>query len=349
MTQAVAPRRSIGIKVLIVVLVLLIGGGTTWYFAARAGRTNFSAVFTESVGIYPGSDVRILGVPVGAVTSVHPQGTDVRVDMYLDSGVAARADTRAVIISPSLVSDRYVQLTGAYDSGPKLSGGTTIPLSRTATSVEIDQLTDGIVRLTKALGPQGANKNGALADLLDVGEANLKGNGAAFHQTLHRLSQLSGTLSANKDDFFKTITNLSTFTSTLAKNDKSVRGLNSALASVSQVLSDDRQSFTDSLRELSSALASVQQFIHDNRALISSNVKKLAVITQALSDERDSLAQALQSAPVTVDNLINAYDPKRHVLVGRANLNELSIWHTGNDGPPMLLPSSGDVQVSGGD
>jgi virulence factor Mce-like protein len=350
MTHLALPRsrRSITITVIVAVVLLAIGGGVWWYASDRVGRTEFSAMFPESVGIYPGSDVRVLGVAVGAVDSVHPEGTSVRISMHLDDGVSVRADTDAVIISPSLVSDRYVQLTGVYTSGPKLQNGTTLPLSRTATSVEIDQLSSGIVKLTQALGPNGANKNGAFADLLNVGAANLRGNGAAMKQTLQRLSQLAGTLSGNKGDFFKTISNLSTFTNTLAKDDQSVRGLNTALSTVSQVLANDRQSFTDSLHELAGALTTVKNFIQNNRALISSNVKKLAVITQALSDERASLAQALHSAPVAVDNLINAYDAKHHTLDGRGNLNELSIWHTGSSGPPLLLPSTGDTKVSGG-
>lgn len=336
------------LAVVLLVVVLVAGGGLAWYFVNRSGRTTFSALFTESVGIYPGSDVRVLGVPVGAVDSVHPQGTDVRITMHLNDGYAVEANTRAVIIAPSLVSDRYIQLTGVYSSGPKLADGATIPLSRTATSVEIDELSSGIVRLTQALGPNGANKNGALADLLNVGAANLRGNGAEMRHTIARLSQLAGTLSDNKGDLFKTVDNLSTFTTTLAKDDRSVRGLNTSLQSVSRVLANDRQSFTDALRDLSGALTTVKNFIQNNRSLISTNVKKLSVITQALNDERASLAQALRSAPMAVDNLINAYDAKHGTLDGRGDLNELSIWHTGNDGPPMLLPSTGSTHVSDG-
>ena len=95
---------------------------------------------------------------------------------------------------------------------------------------------------------------------------------------------------------------------------------------MSQVLANDRQSFAAALHDLSGALATVKNFIDSNRALISSNVKKLAVITQALSAERDSLAEALRTAPLAVDNLINAYDPQHNTLDGRADLNELSLW-----------------------
>lgn len=345
-----------------IVLLLAIGGGTGWYVASRAGRTTFAAMFTESVGIYPGSDVRMLGIKVGAVDSVTPQGTEVRVRMHLDSGAAAAADTGAVIISPSLVSDRYVQLTAPYGgTGPKLAGGTVIPLSRTATSVEIDQLTNGIVQLTKALGPQGANKNGALADLLNVGAANLKGNGKEFNEAIEKLSQFSTTVSDNRGDLFQTLNNLATFTHTLQSNDASVRGLNTSLSAVAKTLADDRQSFTAALQQLGGALSKVKTFINHNHDLIASDVSKLSTITQALLQERASLNQALQTAPLALQNLINAYDPAHHALVGRGDLNDLSIWNTStlsdssdasssssSDGPPMLLPSTGATTVGGG-
>ena len=78
------------------------------------------------------------------------------------------------------------------------------------------------------------------------------------------------------------------------------------------------------------------------------NTSNVVSALQALNDERASLAQALRSAPMAVDNLINAYDAKHSTLDGRGDLNELSIWHTGNDGPPMLLPSTGSTHVSDG-
>src|SRR6476469_6067441 len=206
MTTLISERlpRTSKVVVLAVVGALLVVaamGTAFWYYVSgRADQTHFSALFTESVGVYPGSDVRVLGVAVGTVDDVKPKGTVVEIDMHLDSGIAVTADTRAVIISPSLVSDRYVQLTGVYSSGPKLADGAVIPLARTATSVEIDELTNSVTQFTKALGPSGANRHGALADLLDVGAANLRGNGAALHRTLQRLGAAAGTFAHNRGD-----------------------------------------------------------------------------------------------------------------------------------------------------
>ncbi len=313
-------------------LVAVMGGAFWWYVSGRGDQTHFKAMFTESVGVYPGSDVDILGVAVGTVDDVIPRGTEVEVDMHLNHGVSVAADTRAVIISPSLVSDRYVQLTGVYSSGPKLADGAVIPLARTATSVEIDQLTNSVIQFTKALGPNGANKHGAFADLLNVGAANLRGNGAALHRTLQRLGAAAGTLSNNRGDLFKTISNLATFTRTLAADNNSVRGLNTSLAAVSSVLARDRQSFTQALHDLSQALATVRQFILNHRAALTSNVSKLAVITQVLQTEQSSLAAAVRAAPLAVSNLINAYDPTHRTLTGRGDLNELDLWKHVNEG-----------------
>jgi virulence factor Mce-like protein len=336
MTTLLRRPRSNAVVALAVVAALLVVtamGGAFWYFVSgRGDQTHFSAMFTESVGVYPGSDVRVLGVAVGTVDDVTPKGTDVEVSMHLNSGISVAADTKAVIISPSLVSDRYVQLTGVYTSGPKLADGTVIPLARTATSVEIDDLTNSVIRLTQALGPNGANRTGAFADLIKVGAANLRGNGKAMRHTIHQLAGAAGTLTDNRRNLFKTVDYLATFTRTLARDDKSLRGLNTSLAAVSGVLARDRQSFALALHDLGQALTTVRRFIDQHRDALTTDVRKLAVITQVLQTERDSLAKALHAAPLAIDNLISAYDPVHNTLTGRGDLNELELWKRVNGG-----------------
>ena len=75
--------------------------------------------------------MRILGVPVGEVTAVVPEGDTVRVDMTYDAEYDLPADAQAVIITPTLTADRFVQLTPTYESGPKLEDGATIEVQDT--------------------------------------------------------------------------------------------------------------------------------------------------------------------------------------------------------------------------
>jgi phospholipid/cholesterol/gamma-HCH transport system substrate-binding protein len=331
---------------LVVVAILAAAIGFWWYRANRTGM-HLAAQFSAAVGVYPGSDVRMLGVAVGAVDSVHADGTYVTIDMHLNPGVKLAADSKAVIVSPNLVSDRYVQLTGVYQSGAQFESGATIPLSDTATPVELDTLYRNLISLTGALGPEGANKTGALSDLINTAAANLNGNGKNFNDTVGNLAKAASTLTSTKDDLFLTISHLSDFTGMLATNNNGLIKVNDELASVTQVLSDDRQSFGDAIHELGIALDKVQGFVHDNRSAISENVAKLSVVAQTLAKQRNGLVKSLRAAPLLVQNLINAYDPTNKAITGRVNLNELSIWAktagsaSSTDGPPTLLPGTG--------
>ncbi|MFD1052440.1 helix-turn-helix domain-containing protein, partial [Kibdelosporangium lantanae] len=67
---------------------------------------------------------------------------------------------------PSLVSDRYVQLTPAYTGGAEMASGTVV--KKTASPVELDDLYASVNKLTTQLGPNGANKNGSVSQLLDT-------------------------------------------------------------------------------------------------------------------------------------------------------------------------------------
>jgi phospholipid/cholesterol/gamma-HCH transport system substrate-binding protein len=314
----------------VIVAAALVVGGVLVYHASHKG-TQVTAYFSETIGVYPGSTVRVLGVPVGTVDSVQPQGTEVKVTMTVNSGVAVPADATAVVIEPSVVADRYVQLTPAYTSGPQLTDNAVIPVSRTAVPVEVDQIYTSINRLTQALGPNALNKNGALSELIKTGAANLNGNGANLHAMITQFGALSKTLGDNSGNLFATITYLQRFTSMLKANDGQVRLAEQQLASVFGFLAGDRQDLGAALHDLSIALGQVQVFIANNRALIKSNVTKLAAITQLLVDEKASLSEAVNTIPLAVDNVVNAYDATNRTLDGRGDLNELSMGPGAND------------------
>ncbi len=277
MTRA-APRRSFDWQRWVTIgLVALIALAAIGWWQIRANRhgLKLAAEFTSGLGVYKGSDVRILGVHVGTVDSVTPEGTTVLVKFHLDPGVKVAADTEAIVVSPNLVADRYLQLTGAYGgSGPTLADGTTLHTDRTATPVELDELYRSLTDLATALGPNGANSQGALARLLNTSAANLGGNGEQINSTLTNLSKAAGTLSTSKDALFATLSNLDQFTNMLAQNNSSLIQVNQQLASVSTVLANDRASFAAAMQQLGSALALVQQFIQNNRAALKTDVGK---------------------------------------------------------------------------
>jgi phospholipid/cholesterol/gamma-HCH transport system substrate-binding protein len=321
---------GVAVVVIALVSVLLI-------VTSGPSSTQVTAYFSQAIGVYPGSAVEILGLKVGTIDSVQPEGTRVKVTLTVNGGVPIPANAGAVVVAPSVVADRYIQLTPAYSGGAHLADNAVIPASRTATPLEIDQLYDSLNKITADLGPNGVNKNGALSDVLNTGAANLAGNGQNFNTLITQLSAAINTLNGSRGNLFGTISNLQRFTTTLKTDNGQVVLAEQQLAQVTGFLSDDRVNLGGALHELQVALGQVQSFIGNNRALIKSNVSKLSSITGVLVKERASLAQALDDLPLAVDNVINAYNPATRTLSGRGDIRELT---------PGIFPSSGSSSGS---
>jgi virulence factor Mce-like protein len=336
-------RRRLGRVVAIAVVLGVVTAGALWWVFGGDDHKRITAYFSRAVGVYAGSDVQVLGVKVGAVESVTPRGNRVEVVFTLDREVGIAPDTGAVVIAPSVVSDRYVQLTELSRGGPAIDDGAVIPESRTATPVELDELYASLNTIISALGPDGANSDGALSELLDTGAANLEGNGKAFNESVRNFANAARTLSGSADDLFGTIDELQKFTTMLATNDEQVLQVNSQLAQVSDTLAADRDELTTALATLATALADIQAFIKDNRLAIKSNVDKLARTTQLLVDNRASLAEALDVAPLAVTNVLNTFDPESGTLQGRGLLLEYMV----DSGPALPLPITDGVPVDG--
>lgn len=315
--------RRLGAPLIAAAVAIAVAAAVALVVAQRPDGTRITVYFTTAVGVYAGSDVRVLGVKVGTVDSVRAEGTQVRTVMTVDHGVDVPIGAKAVAVAPSLVADRYVQLTPAYTAGPKMADGTVIPAGRTATPIELDQVYDSVKKLAAELGPDGLNKDGALSRLLETGAENLSGNGRDIRTTTERMAQAAKTLSGSQRDLFATVRGLQTFTTMLKTNDGQVRQAERQLADVAEFLAADRHELDAALKALTVALARVKVFIHDNRAQVSANVGKLAEITQLLVKQRRSLAEALDVQPLNATNILNAYDPGTRTLMGRQNLGEL--------------------------
>jgi len=307
-------QRSVAVTAALV-LVVAVG----WTVLRPAGQYEVTAWFDQTVGLYEGSDVRILGIEVGDITGVTPVGDRVRVEMMISEDYDIPADAAAVVLAPSLVSDRYVQFAPVYSGGPTMENGAEIPVERTATPVELDRVYGALDELSVALGPDGANSNGALSDLVDVGAENLAGNGDALNRTLTGFSQAVETLARNRDGLFDSVDNLQTFTSALAAIDASVGQFNTNMAAVADLLEEERADLTRAVQLLSAALGDVAGFVRDNTNLLSTNVDKLADVTLALVQQRSALAEVLDVAPAALGNLAHAYNPDFGTLDTRDN------------------------------
>ncbi|KGN36451.1 MCE family protein [Knoellia subterranea] len=320
----------LGKVVAALVVVGLVAAAFVWW--PRGDKVTVTGDFARAVGLFPGSDVRVLGVHVGKVTAVEPRGEIVRVTFEVDEDVKIPAEAKAAVVAPSLVSDRYVQLLPAYTSGPVMHDGAKIPRERTAVPVELDRISQTLDDLMVALGPEGANKEGALTRVLDTSARNLKGNGQNLHDMNRGLSQAVQTFAEGRGDLFSTVKNLETFTGMLATNDEQVRRLNTDLSKVSDQLDGERDDLQNALKNLAVALNEISSFVKDNRTVLTKDVEQLTGLTTAVAAKRDALAQTLDNAPVALSNLQLAYNPSSGTLDTRTNIQGL-------DDPALLLCS----------
>lgn len=304
----------------LVVLALLVGGVALARFRHH-DQIHLSADFTQAIALYPGDDVRVVGVPVGKVTSVTPSGTGVVVDMSIDASTPVAADTKAVIVPPGVLSSRYVQLTKPWTSGPKLRDGASLSQSRTAAPLELDDVTRQLGRFLAALGPSGADKGGALSRLVDTSSRALAGNGAQLRATLHDLAAALSTLGESSGNIVTTIERLDTFTGTLDRSGAAVRQVETHLADVSTQLAGQHTQIRSAIRELGAATHAIDTFLHHDRGHLTSSVRQLATLSKTLGAHERDLTEILDLLPLGTENLFGAGNIDTNTVDTRIDLS----------------------------
>jgi phospholipid/cholesterol/gamma-HCH transport system substrate-binding protein len=294
--------------------VAAVAVGASTSTSGGGGTRHLTAYFSKTIGLYKGNDVRILGVRVGKIDSITVRGPSVEVKISYSGKYKLPADAGAVLVPPSVVSDRYVQLTPAYTGGPTLPNDAVLGPDRTQVPLEFDEIFKNLDQLNNALGPNGANKAGALSRLVDVSAANLAGNGAELNGALKEFSAAISTLAGSRTDLFDTVSQLQQFTSMLASNDGGIRALNANLSKVGTQLADERQDLGAALANLSTALKLVATFVKDNRTRLTSDIHKATTVTNVLSKEKEAIEEIIDMAPFALTNLSLAYDPTAKTL-----------------------------------
>ena len=235
-----------------------------------------------------------------------------RVEMRIDDpDLRLPADAKAAVVSPEPGHRPLRPARADLDRRARAADGAVIPIERTAVPLGVDDLARTATELARRARARTAiNASGALADALDVGAANLDGNGQAVNDTIRNLGELSGTLADSREDLFGTVTELQSFVSMLAANDAEVREFNRRLADVAGFLAAERGDLGAALRELSIALGEVADFVQDNREVLQSNVDRLTEVTAVLVEQRDALAEVLDVAPRGAGQPRQAYNAR---------------------------------------
>ncbi|WP_099023024.1 MCE family protein [Mycolicibacterium palauense] len=320
MTQ---PRIRIAV-VLSLVLLLIAGLVVIIPATTDIARTKVVAYFDNTNGLFVGDEVRILGVPVGEIDRIDVQPQQVRVSLWVNDKYKVPADAKAVILAPSLVTARAIQLTPAYTGGPTLADGAVIPRDRTAVPVEWDDVRTQLQRITEMLQPTEAGGTSTLGAVVNTAADNLRGRGASIRDTLIKLSAATSALGDHSTDLFSTLRNLSLLVSALQDSSGVMKQLNQNLASVSGTLANDPDELSRAVRNVGDVSREVSNFVADNREALGTTSDRLATVSQTVTESIDVVEQLLHISPTVLQNFINIYQPAQGTLTGALSTNNFS-------------------------
>jgi phospholipid/cholesterol/gamma-HCH transport system substrate-binding protein len=338
MIKRIAGNRGLRYATVIALIAVLVGG--VYVLSSQGNNRSIVGYFTSAVGLYPGDQVRILGVPVGSIDTIEPRPSDVKITMSVSKDVKIPKDAKAVIISPNLVSARFIQLTPSYTGGVALPDGGSIDLSRTAVPVEWDEVKAALTQLAVQLGPTTGSMQGPLGAAINQAADTLDGKGESFHNALRELSQVAGRLGDSRSDIFGTVKNLQVLVNALSASNEQIVQFAGNVASVSQVLADSSRHLDNTLGTLNNALSDIRGFLHENNSTLIDTVNKLNDFAQTLSDQSENIEQVLHVAGPGIANFYNIYDPAQGTLNGLLSIPEFA--------NPVQFICGGSFETAGG-
>ena len=145
----------------------LVAAFVGWQLYERLTTNTVVAYFPAANALYVGDKVQIMGVRVGAIDKIEPTGDKMKVTFHYNNKYKVPANASAVILNPTLVASRSIQLEPSYKGGPTLPDNAVIPEERTQVPVEWDDLRHDITHIISQLGPTNEQKKGPFGDIIE--------------------------------------------------------------------------------------------------------------------------------------------------------------------------------------
>jgi virulence factor Mce-like protein len=342
-----------------VAVLLLIAGLVGWKLVkSRVDVIHLTAQFDDVAGLSNDNTIAVLGMPVGRVTKITPKNGYVEVDFTVDRNVKVPADVQAVTISNSILTDRQIELTPPYKTGPTLNDGDTIGLNRTKTPVEFARVLDVLDKVSLSLKGDGQG-GGPVGDVVNNAAAVADGNGERIKTALGELAKalrLSADGGAQtKEQMSTIIKNVSSLFDAAARNDATLRNFGSTIGQLSQILADQNLGSGTTGRQLNDVVKEVGEILDANRDNIKAAILNGNTALKTTVDHQRDLAEFIDVAPLTLENLYNAVDRENgavrvHLLTDRVLFDNQLVKEVCNMmGLRQLGCSTGTMQDFGPD
>lgn len=271
--------------VVVTAVVALVAGGMAFVFGTNESRS-YTAVFSRAVQVFPGGKARVLGVDVGVITEVRNVPDGVAVSFNIDEpDIELPADVQAAIVPASLLGERYVQLFPAYQGGPALEEGATIPMERTAVPAEPDELLRSLQDYLGAIDPN------AVSDFVGNAATLLEGNGQELNSLIEHAAGVMETLSSKRDDLAEIIVQFERLTVALSTRQEELGGLIDTYNTVARTLTTNRAALEGTIVGLNDASQQLASLLIDHRKPLHRDVRALTRTGRTIGRNVESLAE----------------------------------------------------------
>jgi phospholipid/cholesterol/gamma-HCH transport system substrate-binding protein len=159
-----ARQRLVGAATIVVLATLFVAGYRDNPEKHDSDGYRLYAIYDTAIGLTPGSDVLMAGIPVGTVRSLQlkKDTNEALVELIVEDGVEIPADSEASIISEGLSGGKYIRIIpgGEFEM---LQPDETFFYTRS--SVDFLELFERIVQMAESRAEQnGADQDGVETD-----------------------------------------------------------------------------------------------------------------------------------------------------------------------------------------
>jgi phospholipid/cholesterol/gamma-HCH transport system substrate-binding protein len=247
------------------------------------GTNDYSAFFAEAGGIKTDSDVRVSGMTVGRVSSIHLEGTKVRVGFTVDDDIDLGDRTEAAIKTETVLGAKMLELTPRGDG--KLTG--TIPLERTKSPYD---LPDALGDLTTTVS--GLDTTQLSASLTTLAQT-FQDTPPELKLALDGVARFSDTLNNRDAQLRNLLANANKVTGVLAKRSDQIAQLVRNANALLYALLSQRASVDALMNNLTTASQQLSGLVQDNRTTLRPALDKLNGVLGILDNRKQELQKTL--------------------------------------------------------
>ncbi|TCC53935.1 MCE family protein [Kribbella capetownensis] len=247
--------------------------------------------FADVLDLVPKSSVKVDDVTVGTVEKVWLDGYVAKVRVKLPKSLDLPDNARATIRQTSLLGEKFVSLappTGSEKPRGKLENGELIPLSRTTSNVEVEEVLSALSLLLNG---------GGVAQLQFITqELNkaLTGNEPAIRSVLTQLDTFVGTLDQNKQRIITAITAVDALAKKLNAQKATLATAIDSLPKSIATLDKQRAALVKTLQALATLGNTATRVITASQKDLVANLQSLYPILTKLAQAGEDLPKSLE-------------------------------------------------------